>query len=204
MLRRMLYSADRRLVEAAESTERMSAMWPLNLTGTRPGRMLISTLDEACHIIIYKGKCIACVLSHSVEVKVTPEEKLRVWVTHRCPRTHGCPAAQRGTWRTCWLVAAAPQRRWWENTEWILQGEPQGDKMKHRFSLIDFSYISSFRLMKRTMTWCLLFCIFDRLLAYWFVLVHSCMSPGQLTAINVHCNLMKGRLNALSMKTHRF
>lgn len=79
MLRRMLYSADRRLVEAAESTERMSAMWPLNLTGTRPGRMLISTLDEACHIIIYKGKCIACVLSHSVEVKVTPEEKLRVY-----------------------------------------------------------------------------------------------------------------------------
>lgn len=72
----MLYSADRRLVEAAESTERMSAMWPLNLTGTRPGRMLISTLMKpAISLYIY----MACVLSHSVEVKVTPAEKLRVY-----------------------------------------------------------------------------------------------------------------------------
>lgn len=33
--------------------------------------------DEACHIIIYIY--MACVLSHSVEVKVTPAEKLRVY-----------------------------------------------------------------------------------------------------------------------------
>ena len=74
----MLYSADRRLVEAAESTERMSAVRPLSLTGTGPGRMQISkVMRPAISLYIYKAEQRAeRLLSHSVEVKVTPAERL--------------------------------------------------------------------------------------------------------------------------------
>lgn len=56
MLRRKLYSADRRLVEAAESRERMSA--------TRQNANLMKP------IIIHKAR--ECVWSHPVEVEVDP------------------------------------------------------------------------------------------------------------------------------------
>lgn len=58
MLRRMLYSADRRLVEAAKGTGRMPAMRALKLTATRAGRIEISTVAsyDAWYIIMYKVK----------------------------------------------------------------------------------------------------------------------------------------------------
>lgn len=103
---------------------RMSAMSPLNPTGTGPGRMQISTLH--CHIITYKGTSVwVSVVSFCRGQSDPCREAVHLQVTHRCPRTHGCPAAQRYTWRMCWLVAAAPRRRWWENTKWRLQGDTQ-------------------------------------------------------------------------------
>lgn len=73
----MLYSADRRLVEAAESTETTPTMRTLKVTGTRPGRALISTLTRhgGCHNTMRNVRQRA--LSRHVEVKAAPAETLR-------------------------------------------------------------------------------------------------------------------------------
>lgn len=83
-LRRKLYSADSRLVEAAGSTERASAGRPLNLTATQGGSGREGgTLNANQHFFFSAAPATslytqACLLSRCVEVDVCPAEKLCV------------------------------------------------------------------------------------------------------------------------------
>lgn len=82
-LRRKLYSADSRLVEAAGSTERASAGRPLNLTASRgTGWEVGGTLNANQHIFLATPATSlytqVCLLSQCVEVDVCPAEKLFV------------------------------------------------------------------------------------------------------------------------------
>lgn len=175
MLRRTLHNADRRLVEAAESTERMSAMRPLNPTGTRPGRMQISTLTsyEACHIIIYKASVHGSLLSHSVEDKVTPAEMLLcIYKSLTIAPEHMDVQLLKQIHDECVDLWQQPDEEddgktqsedcREAHTRWqYYQCDKINDGLLYLYIYSILFLEIGLQIMQMTMTWCLLLCIFD-------------------------------------------